>query len=653
MTMVPDDANAVRSLLTRGRVWLSLHSSPSQRVTAAALILIGAQMLFRTWATTGSWFMWDDYIFLADVAQGQDNLAWLFHSHFSLVMPVSLLLVKLVAGHGFAWGLVSLQILVLQALASLSCWLMLRVLFGNNAKILVPLGFYLFVPLTIPATVWWSVAINQYPHHIAIFGAIAAHVAFSRSGKFRFAIIATLFLILGFGSYIKAPLILIVLVSISAIYFSTGSPRNRIRSLFKAWPAWLLYGFVTIGYLALWRGQQTLPAPRQRCELPGVIGNSVVDTLATSVVGGPWRWKLWTGGIDPFIANSNCIPQVYRGDSALVVGGAPQSLLDAPLLGVVVSWLVICMLLFYVWSRNRNALLSLWFVIPYASLSILLVYAGRAGTFGSQVSAREVRYFADVAPIVALAIATMLLPIRGAGTRPVRRSEPYLRITAPQWVTGTLVVAFLAGSLFSSITYLKPWHQKSDPIAFPERAFISKVQQELRRMPSGDKVTIADIPLPVRVANPVIYPYNLPSRKLAPLAPQLKAVESGTDLKVLDGKGRIREAHIAEAPRSETGPVESCGYLSIEEPVEIPIVPVVNLPWWVSVDYVASTDGRVRVEAGETTRIINVKSGLHTLFVQTTGFIDTVTLKSLGKLSVCADNVRVGQLHAKGDTQKP
>ena len=655
MSQDEETPDPVAELARRVAGTLRRRLSPVKRVALAALGLIAIQLLFRAWATYGSWFMWDDYIFLSDVALKEDNWSWLFHSHFNLFMPVSFLLVKIVGGQGnFDWGLIASQMLVLQALAGLACWWMLRKVFGDTPKILIPLGFYLSVPLTIPASVWWSVAINQLPHHIAIFGAITAHVAYARSGKIRFAFVSTAFLILGLGSYVKAPLIPLVLVGISLCYFSAGPFRQRARTMLTSWPAWLLYAFTTIGYAYIWRAQQTTYAPRQSCELPGVINNSVLDTIGTAVVGGPWRWKLWTGGVDPFIAASNCVPQAYRGDQNFLVGGAPQSLLAPPLVGLVLAWIAVGAICFYLWAHYRHALRSLWIVVPYVLISAVFVHAGRAGVWGSQISALEIRYFSDVAAIVALAIGTMLLPVVGARVHREAREHPYLLVVAPRWAAPALFSLFLIGSVYSSATYVNPWHSRADATTFPERVFVSNVMRQLDSRPTGStNIEIADVALPFRVALPTLYPDNLPSRKLAPLSPDLTAVEFGTDLMILDSAGKIREAFIPEFPRSKKGPVKNCGFLIQGNETTIPIVPVVNLPWWVTIDYLASADGIVTIRAGNTKKNLPVKSGLHTVYFQTTGFIEGVTLKASQGISVCAENVRVGQLRARGEIATP
>lgn len=615
-------------------------------VTALALLLIVIQMAIRTWATSRSWFMWDDYIFLADVARGDTSWAWLFHSHYSLVQPVAFAIVWATGWAGFSWSTVATSILVLQLLTSLSCWWMLRVLFGNRRLILLPLMFYLFVPLTVPATVWWSVAIYQYPHQIAIFGAVAGHVMYLRSHRLRHLAIAVAFLLLGLGSYLKAPLIVLVLLGISWLWFTAGPVRTRLRQLARTWPAWILYVAATAGYVALWATRQTGSPLRDRCELPGVLQNSLVESLGTAVTGGPWTWRLWTGGIDPFIAASDCVPQVYRGSPELVVGGAPQSLAAPALSMIVISWLVLIALLLHRWARHRHALLSLWILVPYVALSAALVFIGRAATFGSQVSAREVRYFSDVAVIVALALGAALMPIIGAKVAVRPRADPYVTVPLPQTLVRTLVLVFLAGSITSTITYVLPWHATINDRQFPERVYISQVEASLAEQPGGT-VRIADVPLPVGVANPVIFPYNLPSRKLAPLEPRLVAVQQGTDLQVLDDDGRLQPATIPDAPRAAPGPVEDCGYLVQGGTTRVQVARVLAGTWWTRVDYLASEDGSVGVRLGTTDRRISVERGLHTMFFLTEGDFGSVAFTTEDTLTLCIDNVHVGPVVPK------
>lgn len=649
----PEEAgpDPVVLLIRRVRATFTRRLSAAQRVTLIALALILGQLAFRAWATAGSWFMWDDYIFLSDVARGNDGWDWVFHSHYSLFMPVSFLLVKLVGGAGLSWAVIATQILLMQLLASLTCWWMLRTLFGDRLRILVPLVFYLASPLTMPTVVWWSVAINQLPHHIAICGAVAAHVTYCRSRRLVWAVVATAFLVLGFGSYIKAPLIVVLLVAITFCWFAGGTWRQRARTMLSSWPAWALYGASTLAYLWVWQHQQIAAAPRQSCELPGAVRTSIVDTLGTGMTGGPWTWRLWTGGIDPFIAASHCVPQVYRGDPLLVVGGAPQSLLAPPLFGLILAWVLLLSLVFYRWSRYRNALLSLWFMVPYVGLSAVLVYLGRAGTFGSQVSAREIRYFSDLAIVGAIALGAALMPVIGSVRSVERREEPYLRADLRKPVLAAVALIYLVGSLYSSITYVAPWHETRQAREFPERVFMGNVQAALQAMDPDDlPVRIADVALPTVVANPVIYPYNLPSRKLAPWSDRIRAVTAGTDISILSDDGHILKATVPDSPRARPGPVEGCGYLVQQARKTVRLVPVIDTLWWMRIDYLAGADGELEVWAGNSRQTVPVERGLHSAYVQTTGAYDSVQLRARGDFTVCVDNVHVGNIQGQDAT---
>jgi len=163
-------------------------------------------------------------------------------------------------------------------------------------------------------------------------------------------------------------------------------------------------------------------------------------------------------------------------------------------------------------------------------------------------------------------------------------------------------------------------------------------------------VRIADVPLPVAVANPVIFPYNLPSRKLAPLAPRLQAVQQGSDLLVLDEQGNIGPAGIPDQPRAKPGPVDGCGYLVQDSFKRIPVTPVVPGPLWTRVDYFANDDGAVTINAGEMTRTIDVEQGLHQLIFLTAGDFSSVWFQGDDPdLSVCVDNIHVGPVLPKED----
>ena len=94
----------------------------SEKVVLAAIVMIVVHVAFRAWATAGSWFYSDDFIFLGTSARGADGGDWLLTPHNIHFMPFALWLTTWV-GHlaAFSWWAAALQIIVMQALAAVAC----------------------------------------------------------------------------------------------------------------------------------------------------------------------------------------------------------------------------------------------------------------------------------------------------------------------------------------------------------------------------------------------------------------------------------------------------------------------------------------------------------------------------------------------------
>lgn len=635
----------VRTLGSSLLGWWTRRWSIGALTTWAAFALISAHVAFRAALTARSWFMWDDYIFLSDVARDEAHgWSWYVTPHFGILMPVGFALVKLVGWAGLDWSVIALQIVVLQALAALACWWMLRALFGNRPLILVPLLLYLATPLTVVTSVWWSVAINQLPYHALMFVALGAHVSWLRTRRLPYVVLTVVATVLALGAYPKAVLIPVLLVAVTVTWFGGTTWRERIGSSGRSWPVWLPLVGVVGAYLAVWLGQDSETVRSRPCSLPGTISGSVLETVGTAMLGGPWRWSLWGPGFDPALVESSCRPLIYEGPEELVTGGAPQSLADPPVLLVVVAWLVIAAVVLWTAGRRRHALASWWIVVTYVAASIGLVYLGRAALFGPQVSALEPRYFSDIAAIIAFAVGTALMPMRGASVTPGPQVDPVLRLAPPAPWGAALLTVVVTSSVWSTALYAVPWHQRWSDEQFPERYFISNVIQQVDALEPNDRIVVADTRLPWRVGT-VIAPYNTVAYKLAPLAPQLTATKAGNDLLTFDEDGWLAEATVAGDNRADPGPDEGCGYGFSTSRV-IPVVPVVQGSWWLEIGYLAGADGAVTVTAGDVSRDTFVEAGLHRLFVQVDAGFDAVTITSVDGAGICVDSIAAGALEA-------
>lgn len=596
---------------------------PSERVVLVAWLIIGLQLVLRTWAAGGSWFYSDDFIFLGTQARGEADHEWFFTPHNIHLMPFGLWFSTLVGAVGtFAWGAAVTQMIALQALASLTFWWLLRTLFGDRVEILLPLALYAFLPMSMPTLVWWAAALNQLPHQIALFGALAAHVGYLRTRKPTSLILASAFLVFGFAAYTKTLLLPFLIVAVTLLYFTTGGPWRRLkRGILDFWPAWLSYGTVTSIYVAIYLSTVPRSAVPPIAEVLRALDLSLVEGLVPALLGGPWVWD----------------------DLDQLGGVGPRQFVGTPLVLVAMAWFVLGGLVLYLVLRRRRAWWPLMILLPYAAGSALLVAAGRAGAFGTQSAALELRYHAEIGGVAAVCLALAFLPVRGALTTPEPRTPAVLARVAPRrWVLIAMVVV-LAGSLLSTVQYVRPWH---DPDRMPQIDWVTTASTAL----TEEQVPLADVGVPDSVLWSAGFPANLYSHLLAPLGDRLDAADHGTDLRVLDAQGRPALASIVGSPRSEAGPVAGCGWSVGSEDTVIPIAPVIDFTFWMTINYVATADGTMVVAAGDNERTIDVRQGAHTAFLVTYGAYDQVTVRTDAGVRLCVDNINVGDLGAVAST---
>lgn len=595
----------------------SRRFTAAERLAIIALAMIGMQLIFRGWATAGSWFYSDDFIFIGTSASGNADVDWLFSPHNIHLMPFGLWLSTWVGHIGtFSWLLAAAQILLLQALASLSCWWVLRTLFGDRRGVLVALGFYLFVPMAFPSVLWWSASLNQLPHQIALFGAVAAHVTYLRTRRPSRAVLAGLFLLLGYASYTKTLLLPMLLVLLTLVYFVGGKLLARLRTaLVQFWHAWTIYGVLTFGYLAIYL--TTVP----RSSWPGwqslseTLDLNIVKSFGPAVLGGPWKW-----------------------DALGQPGGVgPRLFVATPLALIAISWAVIALFVAYQCLRHRHAWWPLILLVPYLVLNGYLVSSGRSEAFGVGPAALELRYLADLAGVVALCIGLATMPVIGAAQSLEPRTPAILTVTLPRRVMAASAAVFLIGSLVSSVAYARPWHNAA---RMPQKAYVDNARDAL----ATKRLTLADTTVPDDVLWAAAFPANLTSRVLSPLNDRFTTVKVGTNLLIIGPDGRPVAAAIPGAPRTEPGPEQGCGYAISGGPRTIEIVPVIDFSFWTSINYLSGSDGTAMITAGNTTVEAPIEKGLNTLLVQTTGAFDAVTIAPSSGVSLCVDNINVGPL---------
>lgn len=616
--MTDERPGARRAPSARPEGWRERLRRPGT-ITVVALVLIAVQVAFRTWAVSGSHFLVDDYIFLSAIARDEDDLDWYLRIHQGHFMPLSFVLVKLVSfAPAFSWAAVTVEIAVLQALASLAAWWMLRTVFGNRPAVLGLLGFYLFAPLTLPSIMWWAVAINQLPHQIAVCIALGAHVQYLRTRKARWLALATVGLLVGLLAYTKTALVFPVLAALPLLWFTSGSLGRRIAQALRTWwRAWVVYGVLAVCFLGVYLHQSVAE------NLNGQGGHNaelaytfIVYTLVPSLVGGPLTWKLFAAGPISYVDPSHAV--------------------------VVLSTLVTVSVVAIVWLTRRHALRALWIPALYVLASVALVIAGRSYVI-ALMGAREVglhlQYLSDAAPFVVLGLGGLLLRVPGAVESSERRTQPLLTKAVPRPVIAGLVILALVGSTVSTLRYVDPW--RSD---FRERVFH---ENALRTLESG--VPLADEVVPESIMAPIFGDNALVRNYFAPVGAADDVLRAGVDLQLLDAEGNPVPARVDEEPRSARTP-ERCAYeTSGDEPLTIEVGPVLDFPFWVQLDYSTLVGGDVAVVAGDQRFGLELEAGTHRALIRTTGGYESLTIWPADRQVLCVSAVRVGFLTAEED----
>ncbi|MFY0405751.1 hypothetical protein [Solicola sp. PLA-1-18] len=593
--------------------WVPEGTTRAQKVAVAGLVMVLAQLAFRAWAVHGSYFLEDDIQFLSDVARGRDDLAWFFRPHNVHFMPGSFVLVA-VLGHAgaFSWATATVQIMAMQSLASLSAWWMLRRLFGSSPWVLLPLGFYLFTPMTFPSIMWYAAAINQLPLHTCLFVAIALHVEYLRTNRLRLALATAAVVVLGLAFYVKAVAIPLVLGLVAVQYFATGSfPRRLVAVLRTYWAGWVVLGTVTAGYLVMYLARRP-PSGGSGGDVPfvGLAQAMLVDSFGTSALGLSWQWAVVRDG-----------PRLSTDPSSAVV---------------TVAWLVLVAVVVLLWATRTHALRPLPILGAYLFTSYLIIAGGRAGDFGVDQTGHELRYLSDTAAVAAFVLAAMVLPLRGPTVRNEPRERSRIELRTPRWLLPLGCVVFLVASLVSSVAYARSWHDRN-----PSKDFITTTLDDLSSADSPP--SLIDTAVPDDVLWSANTPYNLPSRMFAPVAGSFTTPDEGNDLSILDAEGHVRTAAVEPSVTGLPGPVEGCGYLVRQAPVTVTLGSrTYDYPFWMSVGYLADADGEVVVTAGARTRRVPVEKGLHTMFLRTEGAFGEVTFSVLRTGTLCVDTVAVG-----------
>lgn len=585
---IPD---ATRPPMRFGRVRDGLRragSAPGRTVLGVAVFLIVVQLAVRTWVAVHGYFYWDDLIL---TGRAGTYPLWsaelLLHDHDGHFMPLAFAVSWLVTAVApLNWPVAAAVTLIMQAAAAGAVLRLLVMLLGRRRVLLVPLVFYLFGPLTLPAFAWWSAALNALPLQFALAWVAADALALDRTGRRRYAVsgvVVTAGALLFFEKAAVVPFVAFAVVLLRRYVDGRGTAvRAVLRRGAGLWAGsaailltWALVYFAVAGISPGDGGSDEVAQMLPRAAWAGVV---------TALLGGPWGWERW-------------------------VPSAPWAV--APDWVVWVAWgLLVAVVVATI--RARPVVWRVWVATAlYLTAVQIPVVLMRAGPNTVDELMMSLRYLADAAVVLTVAGALVLRAFAHGG-RPGRGNAGSSRWRGAP-VAAVVVVLFTVSSLWSTYTFTRSWSEG------PTKTYVTTVKSEFARW---DGVPLLEQEVPWGVLNPTAYPQNEASRVLAPIAPPGAFAEATDQLRMITDTGEFAAAGVWWNRAVTPGPVPGCGHrVEGEMPVRVPLDgPMIAHEWTAQLNYFADRDARITVgfETGKKVSV-PVRAGMHTVYVRIVG----------------------------------
>lgn len=596
-----------------------------KRLTLSALALIAAQVGLNSYVLNRGFFQQDDFT-IGGLASHPFSLHLLFQNYFGHLMPgvFALAWIPVHAG-GYDWGLWAGTLVLLQALTGLALLRALRTLFGDRMVLLIPLGVFLFTPMTMADLSWWSIGCQSAPIQLALAMAVDQHVRYIRSGRIWNAVFAALWVVFGLAFFEKAVAIPLLLFALTSAYLIPEAwPQAMLTTLRRHWIAWVMYGGIILAEVVVYAAGLNSKPIRLPLASSAVTfaWHLLLDNFAPAAFGGPWRWT----------------PTVPTNWSLYAFAAPPTVLLG-------LSWaLAALVIVASLWYRRRAwpawLILLGWLIV----VDVLPIVLGRLAVFGTPL-ATQTAYVSDAAPVLAICGSIAFLPLRG--------EEHAYRMAPPRGrplraVTGALAVLFVASSVWSAVAYRGELHPQNS------RSYLATASAALSGVPST--AVIYPTQIPAQMALPLFGSLSQVQNALAPVADQVNGqqfqwtaspVGRTPTFLIFDQLGRLHPATVL-GPRS----------YSFRHPADCVVTAsgmrlqlnanVYALPFLMQIGYYAARPATLTVTlGGHQSRVALAASQLAYAYVPVQGPGNTVLITPLTPdPKICIGTVTVGNVQA-------
>lgn len=604
------------------------------RIVLGGLALIAAQLVWKGIFLSHFFFRQDDFHYLDRALNSGFSWKYLSYIGSGHLQPGSFAIAWVLARISlYNWGLAAAVNLVILAGAGVAALRLLRTLFGDRPAILVPLTVYLLTPLTLPDLGYWSSAIESLPLQLAIFMTLNAHVVYVRTRRLRHLAAAAAWLLVGLIFFEKAIVLPLVLFAVTS-GFLLGGPWLAAARLcaVRFWRAWLLYGAMLIGYLALLteslRGSTVQPGTPS--SLHGALtftAELVKDTFVPGAIGGPWQW--------------------FPSPDGTYAYSAPPA--ELTWLSVIVAVMIVAA---SIWARRSAwqawAILAGWI----AAADVAPVLIGRIDELSPALLGFETRYVADAAPLLAICVGLAFWPVldQQATENLPRRRE--LTGGGQLWNAAAAAVfgAFVVGSLWSVQAYLNVTSSAAG------RTYIANARAALAEAPNG--TVVFPLPVPPSLMLGIYGQYDYSSQVIGamegrdglPARLRWTTQPDGTvdNLLAFGPDGRLHQAKVYGRTSVPVNAARRCWPVSngqIVVPFPTPSGPRSQV---LGIDYLASTLAAaydISVTYGGRVQLLALRPGLHSAYLPEQGSAAQVIVQGPGVgPGLCIGDVRAGIL---------
>ena len=596
----------------------------ASRPARVALILIAIYVVVRIALAATGGFYWDDLILIGR-ASTHSVVSWeyLAHNHDGHFMPGAFLfagLATLLAPT--QWWPAVITLVALATAVAFAVWRMIRILAGGAswASVLV-LAFFLFTPMTVPSYVWWAAGLNSLPMLFAMAWLIGDAVLLCRTESEsieanRRLIVwrSALIYLCALACFEKALYVLPVVFVATVLWCRFGVDRGRpnapkvpgpiVEAFVGARPLWqalvplsVVWGVIFLSVT----GGQGAAGQHSIGQTLHLTWRTINNAVIPSLVGGPWTWDRWIPS-----------PPMGFASVAQIVGG----------------WLVLAIVVALNVRLRRGAWPIVVAAAAYVVIAQLPVMWNRSSDNTALELAQTMRYLPDSALVMTAALALVLACPREVGHRERKPLVP---------AAAAAVVVLIASSGWGLWHFSQSWRNNPTPDYL--RTARAALQSEPGRV-------MFDQALPLEILTPIAHPENQISHTFGRISPKVTFGAVTDDLMVLDQRGRLVAGGVTPARTFAAG-AGSCTHPEVRGLTRLPLSgPLLNWTWTVALSYCANRDGQMSVQlAGSPPVVVDLRAGLHVVYVQTTGRGTAIALRPLTPgLRVHTGEGRVGEV---------